>query len=132
MMEGWYGFREAEGVTISGLDASFTGPGYTVTIFGDSNATIPVRTMNYTIGGATKTLIDGSNFSGTFADGVNQVTFTGLSTSSFTIAGNDVTTAGRSAINGIVISATAIPEPATFSLVALFGGLAFLARRRCV
>lgn len=126
MMEGWYGFRTTENMTISSLPSVFTTNGYNVTIYGDSDVTS--RTMNYTIAGSTKTIIDSGTFSGTFTEGSNFVTFTGLTSSNFTITGNDADTAGRSAINGLVI--TAIPEPSSTALLLGLGGLALILRRR--
>lgn len=124
MMEGWYGLHEAESLTISGLSAAFTGSGYTVTIYGDSN--VASRTMNYTIGGTTQTLVDGGIFTGTF-DATNSTTFSGLNGASFSITGNPGVGAARSAINGIVIQS--IPEPSCV-ILGLLAGATFLLRRR--
>lgn len=127
-MAGWYGLTTrvagagtfTEFVTVSGLGGTFLADGYSVTIYGDAGV---VREMNYTIGSTTKTINDAGIFSGTFADGVNEVTFTGLTASSFTITGNPDTGGPRSAVNGIRIeSFVAIPSPA-----ALTAGLALLA-----
>ena len=125
MMEGWYGFRESESITIAGLPTNFTSQGYTVTIYGDSDTTS--RTMNYTIGATTLTINDTGTFSGTFSEGDNFTTFTGLTASSFQIFGNDALTSGRSAINGIVIEA--VPEPSGLLLLSL-AGFGVLRRRR--
>ena len=103
MMEGWYGFRDAEFLTVNDLPTDLTSGGYAVFIYGDSNNTN--RTMDYVIDGTQKTIQDSANYSGTFSEGDNFVVFTGLTASSFTITGNTVSS-GRSAINGIRI----IPE----------------------
>ncbi len=122
MMEGWYGFSGSEALSIDNLPAEFTDNGYTVTIFGDIAA---ARTMNYTIGGTTQTIVDdGTTFNGTFSV-ENSTTFSGLNAASFTITGN--ATGGRSGINGIVIEA--VPEPSTGLLSVLAAGLLFRRRR---
>lgn len=124
MMEGWYGFRDAEFFTVSNLPAAFTTSGYTVTIYGD---VAQVRTMDYTIGTSTQTIVDdGSVFAGTFSP-ENTTTFTGLTGSSFTITGN-TTSAGRAAINGIIIQS--IPEPGSATLGLLAASLLVFRRRR--
>ncbi len=101
MMNGWIGFKETETLTIANIPTALQNTGYRVAIYGDSNTTN--RTMHYTLGGTTKTIIDSANFSGTFTDGANFVEFDGLNASSFTIVGNQPGTSGRSAINGILI-----------------------------
>lgn len=128
MMEGWYGFRDNEFITISNLPSAFTSAGYTVAIYGDANVT-DGRVMDYVIGGTTKTLTDNNNFAGTFVEGGsgpgdNYVVFSGLNAASFTITGN-TTNAGRSAVNGIIIQA--VPEPGSIAMLGL-GGL-FVSRR---
>ncbi len=98
MMTGWYGINSTESFTVSGLSSAFTGDGYEVTIYGDVAGD---RVMDYTIGSTTKTINDVGNFDGTFVEGERKVTFSGLTSSSFTITGN---VTGRSAISGIIIS----------------------------
>lgn len=122
MMEGWYGFRDAESLSVTGLGSAFTTNGYTVTIYGDPGQ---VRTMDYVIGGQTETIISTGVFSGTFTEGVDFVTFTGLTAADFTVTGN-TTNSGRSAINGIIIQS--VPEPGSAALVA--AGVGLLMRRR--
>lgn len=129
MMAGWFGFTDtfSEFVTVTNLGGDFISDGYSVTIYGDAGV---IREMNYTIGTTTKTINDSAVFSGTFADGVNEVTFTGLTASSFTITGNvNSVTDGRSVINGFRIeSFVAIPSPT--ALTAGLALLAFIAARR--
>lgn len=121
MMEGWYGFVGTESITIDNLPAAFTANGYSVTIFGDVAAG---RTMDYTIDGTTRTIIDdGSLFNGTFSP-ENSTTFSGLNAASFTITGNAA--GARSAVNGIIIES--IPEAS--GLLFLAASLPLLGRRR--
>lgn len=99
MMEGWYGFKGTESLTVSNLPAAYSGRFHAI-VYGDSNDTN--RTMNYTIGGTTKTIQDNANFSGTFADGANFRVFSGLTGTSFTLTGNDAASS-RSSVNGLSI-----------------------------
>ncbi|QQL45858.1 sulfatase-like hydrolase/transferase [Sulfuriroseicoccus oceanibius] len=101
MMDGWYGFKDGEKVAVSGVPAEWAADGYSVVIYGDSDAVS--RTMRYTINGVTKTIVDAGTFGGTFVDGGNRVVFDGLSQTSFEITGNADGTPGRSAINGLQI-----------------------------
>lgn len=107
MMESWYGFRAAETLTIAGLPPGYAGS-YSVIIYGDSGSS---RTMNYTIGSETKTIVRSSGFDGTFAEGSQMVSFSGLTGNTFTISGNPGTGDSRSAINGIAIIPGTLPEP---------------------
>lgn len=129
MMEGWYGFRGSETITLSNLPSAFTSGGYTVTVYGDCDTVS--RVMNYTLNdgvvSSTLTITDSGTFAGTFSAGVNHVTFAGLSGSGFTLNGNSGGSDPRSAINGIII--TAVPEAASAALGAL-GSLLILRRRR--
>lgn len=100
MMEGWYGFRAAEFLTVSNLPPAFTTGGYRVVVYGDANA---ARTMNYFIGGATNTIVDAGTFAGDF--GPYSVTFTGLTNAHFTMTGNPSASDSRSAVNGLQILA---------------------------
>lgn len=113
MYEGWYGFRYTESLVIANLPASFTTSGYKVIIYGDSNATS--RTMNYTIGGTTKTIQDNAVFSGSIEDGVNTVSFTGLTGSGFTLTGNPGNSDARSAVSGIQIISNDHPQKPTIT-----------------
>lgn len=109
MMAGWHGFKGTESITVANIPARFLSEGYTVYVYGDCDTT--ARTMAYTIGGTTKTIQDAGTFSGTFAEGVNYVAFTGLTASSFSITGN-AAAASRSAVNGIRIVGNAdLPPP---------------------
>lgn len=108
MMEGWYGFRATEAIIVSNLPASFAG-GFSVVVYGDSNAN--GRTMNYRIGGQTKTLVDNGNFSGTFTENTHFVTFNGLNGTSFTLEGNPNAADPRSSVNGVVIVPGTLPDP---------------------
>lgn len=107
MMEGWFGFAGSESLTISNLPAAYAS-GFTVIVYGDSNDSAG-RTMNYRIGSTTKTLVDHGTFNGTFTEGTNFTTFSGLTGTSFTLAGNTATP--RSAINGLVILPGSLPQP---------------------
>ncbi|MCU0981636.1 MAG: hypothetical protein MUF25_21000, partial [Pirellulaceae bacterium] len=55
MMEGWYGFSASESLTVTNLPPAYA-EGFSVIIYGDSDVTN--RTMNYTIGGQTRTIQD--------------------------------------------------------------------------
>ena len=129
MMEGWYGFRGTESLTLSGLETALGGMNYNITIYGDPGSS---RVMGYTIGGNTKTITsvakyDGAN-SPAFVEGSDFITFNDLSgDGAIEISGNPLNSDPRSAISGIVI--TTIPEP---SSVALFGlaGIGLMFRRR--
>ncbi len=126
MMEGWYGFADAESFTVNNLPAEYLVGGYDVIIYGDVAGG---RTMDYTIGGQTETIVDpGTNFTpGTaFAEGANFAVFSGLNSASFTITGNALAD-GRSAINGVQI--IPVPEPTGAALAAL-GAIGLLCRRR--
>ncbi|BCU79850.1 sulfatase-like hydrolase/transferase [Luteolibacter sp. LG18] len=107
MMESWFGLAGSESITVSNLPAAYAS-GFSVIVYGDSNDTAG-RTMSYKIGTTTKTVVDNGTFSGTFTEGANFVTFTGLSGSSFTLTGNAATP--RSAINGLVIVPGAVAQP---------------------
>lgn len=113
MMEGWYGFRDAEFLTFSNLPAAVTSGGYHVVIYGDPGNTS--RSMDYTIddggGPVTGNLTDNAAFPGTFTEGVNTLVFTGLTGSSFTLTGNPGSGDPRSAVNGIRIVAGEPPNP---------------------
>ena len=106
MMEGWYGFIGTESIAVTNLPESLS-PGYSVIVYGDSNDT--TRTMNYSIGGQTRTIQDNGTFSGTFTEGANFAVFTGLSGTSFTLTGN--ASGSRSAVNGLVIVPGNQPAP---------------------
>lgn len=108
MMEGWYGFRAGESLTVSNLPASYAS-GFTVVVYGDSDAAS--RTMNYTIGGQTRTIQDSGTFAGTFTENANFTTFSGLSGTSFTLTGNPGASDARSAVNGLVIIPGTSGEP---------------------
>ena len=109
MMEGWYGLHGSESITVSGLPAAYAA-GFKVIVYGDSDAT--ARTMNYTIGGTTRTIQDAGTFAGTFTEGANYTIFTGLSGTSFTLTGNPGASDVRSAVNGlIIVPATSPPAP---------------------
>jgi arylsulfatase A-like enzyme len=114
-MEGWYGIRGGEALTVSNLPAEYAS-GFTVIVYGDSDAA--TRTMNYTINGQTRTIQDAGTFSGTFTQGANFATFEGLSGTSFTLTGNPGAADVRSAVNGLVIlpaSQPALPVIETFA-----------------
>ncbi|MES2996091.1 MAG: sulfatase-like hydrolase/transferase [Verrucomicrobiota bacterium] len=98
MMDGWYGLFGGESMTVSNLPAAVS-PRYHVIVYGNIGATS--RVMNYTIGGATKTINSTGAFTGGFIEGTNHVVFTGLSGNSFTLGGN--TSGARSAVCGISI-----------------------------
>jgi arylsulfatase A-like enzyme len=100
MMEGWFGYGPGESLAVTGLPATIAAR-FHVIIYGDSNVTL--RTMNYTIGGQTRTIEDNGTFSGTFVDGSHFTVFTGLSGTSFSLTGNAATP--RSAVNGLSIIA---------------------------
>jgi arylsulfatase A-like enzyme len=100
MMEGWYGIRAGESLTVTDLPAGYA-DGFRVIVYGDSDA--DNRTMRYTIGGQTRTIQDNGRFSSTFTDGATFTTFEGLSGSSFTLTGNPGAADARSAVNGMII-----------------------------
>jgi len=106
MMEGWFGFKQAEALTVSNIPASIAG-GYHAIIYGDSSD--GTRTMNYTVndgtGPTTDTIQDSGEFSGTFGEGIRHIIFPGLTGSSFTITGNPNSGDSRSSINGLRIVA---------------------------
>jgi arylsulfatase A-like enzyme len=108
MMNGWYGFRNTESVTVTNLPAAYTA-GFSVIVYGDSNNTN--RTMNYTIGGQAKVIQDNATFAGTFTAGANFVVFQGLTGNSFTLTGNPGATDARSAVNGLIIVPGNLPQP---------------------
>jgi len=105
MMEGWYGFKETEYLTVSNLPASFTSE-YHVVVYGDANGS---RTMPYTLDGVTKSINDVADFAGVFEEGDTYVIYSGLTNATFTLTGNS--SGSRSAINGLLIKAG--PPPAT-------------------
>jgi hypothetical protein len=100
MMEGWYGFRASESITVTNLPANYAS-GFSVIVYGDSSAAS--RTMNYTIGAQTRTIQDAGIFSGTFTQNANFATFSGLTGSTFTLTGNPGASAAHSVVNGLVI-----------------------------
>lgn len=127
MMEGWYGLRDSESITISNLPAA-DGNGYTVTIFGDPGAN---RDMFYAINGSSQLQIARTAaFGGSFTSGSEFVTFSNVTGSNtLSILGNQGAQAGRAAVNGIIIDYTPIPEPSV-ALLGVFGLFALAARRR--
>ncbi len=123
MMSGYVSWDPADGtspedtgtITIANLPANFTA-GYKVYVYFDSNANN--RTFDVTVGGTTLSGADSATFSGTYLPGAatapanaNYALFTGLTSSSFTIAMNSNT--GRAAINGIQIVSDDHIGPAT-------------------
>ncbi len=104
MMEGWYGIRSSEAITVSGLPSLYSS-GFSVIVYGDSN--VANVAMNYTIGGQTRTIQDSANFNGTFTDGTNFTRFDGLSGTTFSLTGNPGVSAAYSAVNGMII----VPAP---------------------
>lgn len=116
MMHGWFGFAtSSESLQITGIPVPIANR-FHVIVYGDSNAT--ERTMNYNIGGQTRTLQDSGTFAGTFADGTHFAVLTGLSGSSFTLTGNAATP--RSAVNGLSIIAG---DPAPALEIAAFNAI---------
>jgi len=115
MMEGWYGFRATESITVTNLPAHYAA-GFTVTVCGDSNSTN--RLMNYTIGGESRSIQDSGTFSGDFTAGANFTTFGGLTGTSFTLTGNPGATDARSAVNALVITPGTLPEPPVIEIFA--------------
>ena len=107
MMEGWFGLKQTESLTVSNLPNSIA-THYHVIIYGDSNDSN--RGMDYTLGGQTKTIQDSGTFSGSFTEGINYVVFTNLTTASFTLTGNPNAGDARSSVNGLRIAAGAPPE----------------------
>lgn len=108
MMEGWFGFRGSESITVTGLPANYAS-GFSVIVYGDSNDNS--RTMNLSIGGETRTIQDAALFSGTFTEGENFVGFSGLTGSSFTLTGNPGAADTRSAVTGMIIIPGTLPAP---------------------
>ena len=107
MMEGWFGLKGAESLTVSGLPAAFTN-GFHLIVYGDSNDTN--RLMSYTAQGATAQINDTGTFSGTFVDGQNRIVLEGLSGASFTLTGN-AAASSRSAICALEIVPGPLPRP---------------------
>jgi arylsulfatase A-like enzyme len=101
MMEGWFGLKQTESITVANIPSSIASL-YHVIIYGDANNN---RTMNYTIDGETKTIQDNANFSGSFTEDSNYVIFSGLTGSSLTVTGNPNAGDARSAINGMRVVA---------------------------
>lgn len=121
MMEGWYGIRGSESITVSGLPAQYSAR-FHVIVYGDSNDT--VRTMSYTIGGVTRKIQDAGTFNGTFVEGGNYTVFTGLSGNGFTLTGG-ASDSARSAVNGIsIIPGDPLPPLAIASFTASRGYVA--------
>ena len=112
MMEGWYGFKTNEYLSVTNLPAAFASNGYTVTVYGDISGT---RTMNYTIAGATRTIVDAGAFAGDA--GRFSTFFSGLTNSAFTLTGNPNAADVRSAVNGLRIVANATPPPVVASSI---------------
>lgn len=139
---------DAAVLNITGLGSDFTGPGYNLIIYSDSDRgtanTSSARTSTFTVtpGGGSATAVftedDGAAlgaFDGTYilSDGVesgddfsNYVVISGLTASSLSI---EVTSddGGRGAISGFQI--VAVPEPGSLALLGL-GGLMVVRRRR--
>lgn len=107
MMEGWYGIRNTESFTVTDLPAGYASE-FSVIIYGDVGGS---RTMNYTIGATTKTITATGTFNGTFTEGENFVSFSGLTGTSFTVSGNPGASDSRSAINGMIIIPGTLPTP---------------------
>lgn len=99
MMEGWYGIRDAESITVNNLPSEFTDEGYVVIVYGDVAGS---RVMDYVIDGQSRQIDDDAEFAGTFSYGENFMIFPNLTASSFTLTGN-TTLGGRSAVNGMRI-----------------------------
>jgi arylsulfatase A-like enzyme len=110
MMEGWYGFRDAESIVVTGLPA-FYADGFSVIVYGDSNTTS--RRMHYHIGEESRVIEDAATFSGAFDEGANFVAFSGLTGSGFTLTGNAGASDARSAVNGLLILPGELPQPPT-------------------
>ncbi|MEN8253831.1 MAG: sulfatase-like hydrolase/transferase [Verrucomicrobiota bacterium] len=96
----WYGFQDADFLTISNLPPTFASAGYDVVVYGDADVTS--RDMDYTIGGTTLRIEDRGTFSGTLSEGGNYVVFSNLTASTFTLTGN-TGAADYSTINALVI-----------------------------
>lgn len=118
MMEGWYGLRATESVTLSNLPKSITNGGYHVIIHGDPGQ---ARTMNYTLdagsGPVAGTLTYNAKFAGSF-NSSNTLVFTGLTGASLTLKGNPGAADTRSAVNGLIIAAgnpTSTPSISSFT-----------------
>lgn len=107
MMEGWFGFRAAESLTVAGLPEPFAA-GFHVIVYGDADND---RTMRYTIGGSTRTVVDSGTFDGDFAEDSEFAVFAGLSGTSFTLTGNPGASEFRSAVSGLVIVPGDPPAP---------------------
>jgi arylsulfatase A-like enzyme len=102
MMEGWFGIKQAEFLTVSNLPSSIA-TNYHVIVYGDSNNAD--RRMNYTLAGQTKTIQDSGTFAGDFEQGTHYIIFTNLSATSFTLTGNPSAGDYRSSVNGLQIAA---------------------------
>jgi arylsulfatase A-like enzyme len=106
MMEGYYGFRAEEALTVRALPPSITSGGYHVVVYGDAPG---MRDMTFTLrtasGEITRLLSDTGTYAEGFSEGRHFVRFTGLEKDAFTLTGNAATTDLRSAITGLEIVA---------------------------
>ena len=112
MMSSYLSFKPSDGgnLQVTGLDSSFTTPGYKVYVYFDTDSTNRVHTLTLTPNGSSalvKIGDDSSSYSGTFVSSTgsgnyaNMAIFENITASSFTLAMN--ANSGRAAVNGIQI-----------------------------
>jgi arylsulfatase A-like enzyme len=110
-------------ITVSGLGAEYTGPGYDVYLYFDTD--VDTRTHTITISGQTVIGDDASTFNGVLVEAVgagsdaNYAVFRGLTAPSFSIDMDS--SSGRGAMNGLqVVSASYVPPPLSGPHILLF------------
>jgi len=110
-------------ITVNGLGLEYTGPGYDVYLYFDTD--MNDRTLTITIGGQVVVGSDASTFNGVLAEATgaasdaNYAVFRDLTASDFTIAMDS--SEGRGAVNGLqILSADYVAPPAPGPNILLF------------
>lgn len=148
-IEGSGGFST---LSVTGLGAEFTGPGYDVYVYVGSatNFGLETRVTFSFTDGTTTYYLDAdesiASYQGSFIQATtttyagsgttpiaNYVVFSGLTGTDFTISAQNVDTVTASAAGFTGMQIVAVPEPSTFAFIGTFGliaGLVALRRRR--